>query len=196
MNTTLNEHGLVSCTDGRIRPQWAQSSDLLRDYYDNEWGRPIRTENEAFERLVLEGFQAGLSWETILKKRPAFRAAFANFDVDTVAGFNAKDVETLLANPGIIRNRNKICAAVHNAARVQELRDDGGLLAFLASFAPTDWERPTHAETAATVSKESAAMARALKERGFKFVGPTICFALMEATGLINNRVLGASDLL
>ncbi|QMV84373.1 DNA-3-methyladenine glycosylase I [Corynebacterium hindlerae] len=195
MNAEINEKGLVTCSDGRIRPRWATASDLMQDYYDYEWGKPLTTEDDAFERLVLEGFQAGLSWETVLKKRAAFREAFANFHVDTVADYNEADIERLLNNPAIIRNRKKICAAITNACCVQELRDDGGLLTFLSSFAPTEWNQPESLTTAQTTSAESIAMSTALKARGFKFVGPTTCFALMEATGMINNRVVGSSDL-
>lgn len=195
MDNQLDEKGLVSCADGRVRPVWATASDLLMNYYDNEWGKPLTAESEAFERLTLECFQAGLSWETVLKKREAFRAAFAHFDVDTVAEFNDTDIGCLLANPAIIRNRNKIRATISNARSVQQLRDDGGLVAFLAGFAPDSWQQPTSVAESLTQCPESVAMAKALKKRGFKFVGPTTCFALMEATGLINNRVFGASDL-
>lgn len=196
MNYTLEEKGLVNCPDGRIRPVWATTSDLLTTYYDYEWGRPIRTESEAFERLVLEGFQAGLSWETILKKREAFRAAFAGFDVDAVAAFTEQDVERLLKDPSIIRNGLKIRAAIRNAQCTQQLREHGGLVAFLESFTPEFWPQPESLAQANTISEESTAMARALKKLGFTFVGPTTCFALMEAIGLINNRVAGASDLI
>ena len=196
MNEKLEEKGLVACEDGRIRPAWAAESELMRNYYDHEWGRPIVTESEAFERLVLEGFQAGLSWAIVLRKRDAFRLAFKDFDVDAVAAFSESDIERCAENPDIIRNRAKIRAAVHNARRVQELRDDGGLLALLASFAPEHWEQPVSSATARTVSAESHQMAAMLMKKGFKFVGPTTCFALMEETGLINNRVVGASDLL
>ncbi|MEJ5998086.1 DNA-3-methyladenine glycosylase I [Corynebacterium sp. H130] len=195
MNENLINKGLVICEDGRVRPVWATTSDLLRTYYDNEWGRPLMTEREAFERLSLECFQAGLSWETVLKKRDAFRKAFADFDVDTVAEFNDADITRLLENPAIIRNGNKIRATINNAKATQKLREHGGLIAFLASFAPTTWKRPASLATAKTQSEESTAMSKALKKHGFKFVGPTTCFALMEATGLIDNRVVGASDL-
>lgn len=195
MEQEHEQKALVTCADGRIRPVWATTSDLLRLYYDEEWGRPLVHENEAFERLTLEGFQAGLSWETVLKKREAFREAFAGFDVDTVADFGEGNIASLMNNPAIIRNRPKIRAAINNAQRTQELREEGGLIAFLASFAPEEWERPVSANAARTKCPESEAMAKALKQRGFSFVGPTTCFALMEATGLINNRILGASDL-
>lgn len=195
MNEFLKEKGLVLCADGRIRPVWATSSDLLKNYYDTEWGRPLDAEDEAFERLSLECFQAGLSWETVLKKREAFREAFEGFKVDKVADFGEQDIQRLLANPEIIRNERKIRATVSNASCVQTLRDDGGLLSFLSSFAPASWQRPETATEAQTQCEESIAMSRELKKRGFKFVGPTTCFALMEATGLINNRIVGASDL-
>lgn len=195
-NTDLTQSGLILGNDQRWRPAWATTSDLLRDYYDYEWGRPVTSENEMFERIVLEGFQAGLSWEIILKKRPTFREAFANFDVDTVAAFTQDDIARLLENPAIIRNANKIRAAVNNAQRVQELRSEGGIVAFLQQFAPADFPRPAHLDQVPTKSDESLAMARALKKRGFTFVGPKTCFALMEATGLVNTRICGAGELL
>ncbi|QTH59733.1 DNA-3-methyladenine glycosylase I [Corynebacterium hindlerae] len=195
METNNTNKGLITCEDGRIRPAWATTSDLLKSYYDNEWGKPLTSENEAFERLALEGFQAGLSWEIVLKKREALREAFAHFDVDTVAEFDDEDVSRLLVNPAIIRNASKITAVIHNARCVQSLRDEGGLVAFLHSFAPEVWEPPQSVSTAAKTSPESSAMAKELKRRGFEFVGPTTCFALMEATGIVNNRVVGSSDL-
>ncbi|AKK02073.1 DNA-3-methyladenine glycosylase I [Corynebacterium epidermidicanis] len=192
----LTPAGLVLGVDNRLRPQWATTSQLLQDYYDYEWGRPPKTESEMFERIVLEGFQAGLSWEIVLKKRPAFREAFCDFEVDRIASFGEADVAKLLANPDIIRNQNKIRAAINNAQRVQQLRAETDLITFLQNFAPVAWERPTSLEQAKTKSAESAAMARELRRRGFKFVGETTCFALMEATGMIDNRIVGAAALL
>ncbi|MDU0479713.1 DNA-3-methyladenine glycosylase I [Staphylococcus chromogenes] len=195
-NTELLHSGLVAGSDNRLRPPWATTSDLLRDYYDYEWGRPVTTESEMFERIALEGFQAGLSWETVLRKREAFREAFCLFDVDRVAAFSHEDVETLLDNPDIIRNRNKILAAINNAQCIQEMRADVEIITFLQRFIPPTWERPKTLKDVATTSPESEAMATALRQRGFKFVGPTTCFALMEATGMINNRIVGAAELL
>lgn len=187
---------LILGTDNRLRPAWATTSQLLQDYYDYEWGKPVSTEAEMFERLVLEGFQAGLSWEIVLKKREAFRDAFRHFEVDTVASFGEEDIEKLAQNPDIIRNRNKIRAAVTNARSIQQLRADGDLITFLQQFTPATWERPKSPSEAATTCPESHAMAKALKKRGFTFVGPTTCFALMEATGMIDNRPEGAAPLL
>lgn len=190
---------LVVGDDGLARPVWAASDALLRDYYDTEWGMPVRTERGLFERLSLEAFQSGLSWATVLRKRPAFRAAFAGFDPDAVAAFTDADVERLMTDAGIIRNRRKILATVGNARAAVALRgwdgdaDDGGDLAsFLWSFRPAATPVPhSHAEVP-TASPESVAMAKALKARGFSFVGPTTAFALMEAVGMVDTHLVGS----
>jgi DNA-3-methyladenine glycosylase I len=175
--------------DGLARPAWAASDPMMREYYDTEWGMPVRDERGMFERLSLEAFQSGLSWLVILRKRAAFRSAFAGFDPAAVAGFGPDDVARLLADAGIVRNRAKIDATVHNAGRVLEL--DVPLDELLWSFAPDPAGRPrpaTLAEVPAT-SPESTAMARELKRRGFRFVGPTTCYALMQAAGLVDDHV-------
>jgi DNA-3-methyladenine glycosylase I len=169
---------------------WATSAPEYVTYHDEEWGTPLHGDDALFERLCLEAFQSGLSWITILRKRPAFRAAFAGFRVPAVAAFTDEDVERLMADPGIVRNRAKVTAAVRNARAVLEIPE--GLSALLWSFAPTG-PRPrpqTLADVPAT-SPESTAMARELKRRGLSFVGPTTAYALMQATGMVDDHVAG-----
>ena len=161
---------------------------LYRAYHDEEWGTPLHGDDALFERLCLEAFQSGLSWITILRKRPAFRAAFAGFAIDAVAEFTPDDEARLMADAGIVRNRAKIAAAVRNARAAQELPD--GLSDLLWSFAPDGSRgRPaTIADVPATTS-ESVAMAKELRHRGFAFVGPTTAYALMQATGMVDDHV-------
>jgi len=199
METTITDipditdtDSLIHCEDGRARPTWACTSDLLRDYYDTEWGMPVRDEQGLFERLSLEGFQAGLSWELILRKRPAFRAAFADFNPDEVAVFTDADVERLLTDSGIIRNRRKIEAVITNARATIELREKGGLAELIWSHQPADTPAPVTADDVPSRSPESAALARALKKEGFTFVGPTTIFALMEAIGVVDTHLVGS----
>jgi DNA-3-methyladenine glycosylase I len=164
----------------------------MRDYYDNEWGMPVSGENAHFERLVLEGFQAGLSWATILRKRPAFREVFRHFDVDTVAAFGDREVDAMLADARIIRHRGKIEAAIGNARATQQLRADGGLVNFLWSFKPDRTPEPAEIADVPTTSAESIAMSKALRARGFRFVGPTTMFALMEAIGIVDTHLMSS----
>jgi DNA-3-methyladenine glycosylase I len=176
--------------DDRNRCGWATGTPDYVAYHDEEWGAPLHGDDALFERLCLEGFQSGLSWLTILRKRPAFREAFAGFAIDAVAGFGPDDEARLMADARIVRNRAKISAAVRNARAAQELPD--GLDALLWSFAP-DGHRPrpaTAADVSAT-SPESVAMAAELKRRGFVFVGPTTAYALMQATGMVDDHVSG-----
>jgi DNA-3-methyladenine glycosylase I len=178
-------------TAERPRCGWATSAPEYVTYHDEEWGRPLHGQTPLFERLSLEAFQSGLSWLVILRKRAAFRSAFAGFDPAAVAAFGPDDVARLLADTGIVRNRAKIDATVHNAGRVLEL--DVPLDELLWSFAPDPAGRlrpATLAEVPAT-SPESTAMARELKRRGFRFVGPTTCYALMQAAGLVDDHVQG-----
>jgi DNA-3-methyladenine glycosylase I len=183
-------NGTVLGDDGLARPPWASVDPLLREYYDTEWGLPVRDEHGLYERISLEGFQAGLSWATILRKRPAFRLAFRDFNPDVVAAFTEADVERLLQDPGIIRNRLKIRAAITNAKAVIALRAEGGLVDFVWSFQPTDTPKPlTHADVP-TQSPESVALSRALRKKGFSFVGPTTMYALMEAIGMVDTHLL------
>ena len=178
--------------DGLARPTWAASDPLLREYYDTEWGMPVRDEQGLFERLSLEAFQSGLSWATILRKRPAFRAAFDGFDPDTVAGYDERDVERLMADAGIVRNRRKIDATIANARATVELRADGGLADFIWSFRPAETPAPSTYAEVPTTSPESVALSKELKRRGFTFVGPTTMFALMEAVGIVDTHLLGS----
>ncbi|PYG00626.1 DNA-3-methyladenine glycosylase I [Georgenia satyanarayanai] len=183
---------LVTGEDGLARPVWAASDPLLREYYDTEWGMPVRDERGLFERLSLEAFQSGLSWATILRKRPAFRAAFADFDPDAVAAFDDDDVTRLMADAGIVRNRRKVDATIANARATVALRADGGLPAFVWSFQPADTPRPRFSAEVPTTSPGSVALARALKARGFRHVGPTTMFALMEAVGIVDTHLVGS----
>jgi DNA-3-methyladenine glycosylase I len=182
--------------DGRIRCGWADftgsrsatpDSILYRDYHDYEWGRPLRGAPELFERMSLEAFQSGLSWLIILRKRENFRRAFKRFDVAKVARFTERDVERLMADDGIVRNRAKIDATIANARAVADLDVDLGEL--LWSFAPPARPRPADMSQVAAVTPESKAMAKELKRRGFKFVGPTTAYALMQATGMVDDHV-------
>ena len=186
--------GTILGEDGLARPPWAATDPLLREYYDTEWGMPVRDERGMFERLSLEAFQSGLSWATILRKRPAFREAFAGFDPVVVATFADADVERLMADAGIVRNRAKVLATLTNARATLALREtpDGDLAAFVWSFRPADTPRPhTHADVP-TSSPESLALSTALKRRGFTFVGPTTMYALMEAVGIVDTHLLGS----
>ena len=174
--------------DQPVRCGWATSAPEYERYHDEEWGTPLHGDDALFERLTLEAFQSGLSWITILRKRPAFRAAFAGFDIAAVAAFTPADEARLMADAGIVRNRAKVAAAVRNARAALEVPE--GLSALLWSFAPTG-PRPrphTLADVPAT-SPESVALAEELKRRGFVFVGPTTGYALMQATGMVDDHV-------
>ncbi|TWS18040.1 DNA-3-methyladenine glycosylase I [Tsukamurella asaccharolytica] len=183
------DDGVVIGEDGLARPAWA-AAGLLREYYDTEWGMPIRDERGLFERIALEGFQAGLSWATVLRKRPAFRAGFADFDPDAVAAFDEGDVERLMTDAGIIRNRQKIEATIGNARAVQDLRSDGGLVDLVWSFRPERTPAPRTMAEVATTSPESVALSKELRRRGFRFVGPTTMYALMQAVGIVDDHLV------
>ena len=179
--------------DGVARCPWGLSTPDYVAYHDEEWGRPVHGEDALFERVCLEAFQSGLSWITILRRRAGFRAAFDDFKIDAVAAFTEQDRARLLADAGIIRNRAKIDAAVLNAVAAQQLREsyEGGLDALIWSFAPDPTTRPaprTTADVPAT-TPESLALAKDLKKRGFRFVGPTTAYALMQACGLVNDHL-------
>jgi len=184
--------GTVLGDDGLARPPWAAHDELLRAYYDTEWGMPVRDERGVFERLSLEAFQSGLSWATILRKRPAFREAFAHFDPDAVARFDDADTARLLSDTGIVRNRAKIAATIDNARATVALRDRGGLADLVWSFRPEVTPRPRTLAEVPTRSDESRALAAALRREGFRFVGPTTMFALMEALGIVDTHLLGS----
>ena len=205
MNTPLTQSadlplasGLTLCDDGLIRPTWASHDELLRSYYDTEWGLPVHDEAGVFERLVLEGFQAGLSWRTVLAKREAFRQAFDGFVPDYVAAFTSDDVDRLVNTPGIIHNRRKIEAAISNAHATLAMRNnpeatDGPshLGELVWSYRPTSDPRPCSHNEVPTQLPESVALADDLKSRGFKFVGPTTMLALMAAIGIVNTDIVG-----
>jgi DNA-3-methyladenine glycosylase I len=187
----ISSPGTVVGEDGVARCAWAASHPLNLHYHDTEWGMPVRGEQALFERIMLEAFQSGLSWLTILAKRPAFRAAFADFDPDVVARFSDDDIERLMGDAGIVRNRAKINAARTNARATVALRDEGGLDELIWSHKPDVTPAPRSLEELPTVSPESKALAKALKAKGFVFVGPTTAHALMEAVGLIDTHIVG-----
>jgi DNA-3-methyladenine glycosylase I len=190
--------GIVAGDDGVARCSWGASSEEYRTYHDEEWGFPVTDDRRLFEKLCLEGFQAGLSWLTILRKRDAFRRAFAGFDFEVVAGFGPKDVERLLGDASIIRHRGKIESAINNAARCVELVDaEGSLAAYVWQFEPTPESRPSpltwEAVREMAQTPESQALAKDLKRRGWTFVGPTTVYAFMQAMGLVNDHVEGCA---
>jgi DNA-3-methyladenine glycosylase I len=170
-----------------VRCSWADSSPEYVIYHDEEWGRPLRGDRELFERLSLEAFQSGLSWITILRKREAFRAAFDEFEPAAVAAYDERDVERLLGDSGIVRNRSKIEATIANARATLAL--ERGLTDLLWSFEPAEHQLPATLSDVPSTSPESVAMAKALKKQGFRFVGPTTSYALMQATGMVNDHI-------
>ncbi len=176
------------------RCDWGTTSQLYIDYHDNEWGVPVHDDRTLFEFLILEGAQAGLSWETVLKKRENYRKAFSNFDPAKISRYGGKKIEALLGNKGIIRNRLKITSAINNAKRFLEVRKEfGSFDTFIWQFVdgnPITNRYKSTRELPAT-TEVSDAMSKALKERGFKFVGSTICYAHMQATGMVNDHVVG-----
>jgi 3-methyladenine DNA glycosylase len=175
--------------DGQPRCWWCLSTPDYIAYHDTDWGQPVADDSQLFEKLTLEGFQSGLSWRTILEKREGFRAAFAGFDPVKVAAFTAADVERLLQDKGIVRHRGKIEATINNARRLLEMQEGGtSLAAFLWSHEP-----PEPREIGASTSPESLAMSKALKKRGWKFVGPTTIYAFMQATGVVNDHLPGCA---
>ncbi len=182
--------GTVVGPDGLARPTWAASDPLMQAYYDTEWGMPVRDERGMFERISLEAFQSGLSWATILRKRPAFRKAFDDFDPDRVAAYDERDVDRLMGDAGIVRNRRKIEATITNARATVALRDEGGLVDLVWSFRPAVTPAPTSYDEVPTSSPESLALSKALRRAGFTFVGPTTMFALMEAVGIVDTHLV------
>jgi DNA-3-methyladenine glycosylase I len=175
---------------------WCGSDPLYVRYHDEEWGRPVKDDDRLFEKICLEGFQSGLSWLTILRKRENFRAAFAGFDFHKVGAFKEEDIFRLLADPGIVRHRGKIVSTVNNARRAVELRDEFGSLAkFFWSFEPRVEERPERMDLATLranpTTPVSISLSKALKKRGWTFVGPTTVYAFMQAMGLVNDHLDG-----
>ncbi|MGM0617744.1 MAG: DNA-3-methyladenine glycosylase I [Actinomycetota bacterium] len=190
----LAVEGLRRHPDGLLRCWWCGDDADYVAYHDREWGRPVHDDRRLFEKLCLEGFQAGLSWLTILRKRPAFRAAFAAFEPEVVAAFGAPEVEQLLADASIVRSRAKIEATIDNARALLRLWESGGSLDALAwSFAPTAGRRrrPRSPTEVPDVTSASTALARELKSQGFRFVGPTTAYAFMQAMGLVDDHLEG-----
>ena len=178
----------TAVTSDLPRCGWAGSAPEYLAYHDDEWGTPLHGEQALFERLSLEAFQSGLSWLIILRKRPAFRAAFAGFDLDSVAAFDDADTARLLADPGIVRNRAKIEATIANARAVRDAVPEG-LDELLWSYAPATHQRPNSLSDVRATAPESVALAKDLKKRGFRFVGPTTVYAMMQATGMVDDHV-------
>ena len=188
--------GLFTGDDSALRCRWCQATPAYQHYHDHEWGRPVTDDRRLFEKLCLEGFQAGLSWLTILNKREAFRRGFAEFDAERIVRFDDADVVRLLADAGIVRHRGKIESTINNAARVIELRREfGSLAAYAWRFEADPARRPKRitpeSMKAITMSAESAAMSKDLKKRGWSFVGPTTVYAFMQAMGLVNDHYEG-----
>jgi DNA-3-methyladenine glycosylase I len=186
----------VQGEDGVVRCRWGDSTEDYRSYHDAEWGFPVDDDRRLFEKLTLEGFQSGLSWLTILRKREAFRRAFAGFDFEAVARFGKRDVEGLLGDASIVRHRGKIESTLNNARRAVELVEaEGSLAAYVWRFEPDAATRPSPLTWAALLemakTPESTAMAKDLKKRGWSFVGPTTVYAFMQAMGLVNDHVEG-----
>jgi DNA-3-methyladenine glycosylase I len=185
----VSDDGLVRCGWAAIRP--GPDFEMYRDYHDQEWGRALHDGVALFERMSLEAFQSGLSWLIILRKRENFRRAFSGFDIETVAGYTDADVQRLMADEGIVRNRAKIDATIANARAAAELGSAEDLSKLLWSFAPSPRPRPADGSEIPSASDESKAMARELKRRGFRFVGPTTAYALMQATGMVDDHIRG-----
>jgi len=190
--------GLVRGEDGLVRCSWGAGDPLYRRYHDEEWGFPVGDDRRLFEKICLEGFQSGLSWLTILRKRDRFRAAFRDFDVHAVARFGPRDVARLLQDTGIVRHRGKIESVVNNARRACELVEaEGSLAAFVWSFEPPPSDRPRRITwpvlRALSTTPASVALSRALKSRGWTFVGPTTAYAFMQAVGLVDDHLEGCA---
>lgn len=183
--------GPVVGADGVARCPWGAGDPVNTAYHDTEWGMRVSGESAHLERLTLEAFQSGLSWLTILNKRPRFREVFAGFDADVVAAFGPADVERLMADAGIVRNRRKVDAAIVNARATVALRADGGLESFIWSFRPEPGPPPRTTADVPPTSPESVALSKALKKAGFAHVGPTTMYALMEAVGLVDDHLEG-----
>jgi DNA-3-methyladenine glycosylase I len=177
-----------------IRCWWCGDDPLYVEYHDSEWGRPVTDDNRLYEKVCLEGFQAGLSWITILRKREAFRKAFHRFDIDRVARMTGRDVERLLQNADIVRHRGKIASAINNAKRARELREEcGSLVEYFSRWRPDAASRPARITRDAlqkmAITPESTALSKDLRRRGWTFVGPTTMYAFMQAVGLVNDHV-------
>jgi DNA-3-methyladenine glycosylase I len=194
----VTEEGLATGEDGVVRCFWGDSTDEYRAYHDAEWGFPVDDDRRLFEKLTLEGFQSGLSWLTILRKREAFRRAFAGFDFEAVARFGERDLERLLGDASIVRHRGKIESTINNARRAVELVEaEGSLAAYVWRFEPDPAARPARLTWAALLemakTPESTALAKDLKKRGWTFVGPTTVYAFMQAMGMVDDHVEGCA---
>ena len=196
LDDTTVPNGLFTDDGGVARCVWCRATPAYQHYHDHEWGVPMRDDTRLFEKICLEGFQAGLSWLTILNKREAFRAAFAGFDMDKVAAFDEADVKRLVLDAGIVRHRGKIVSTINNAQRAIEMRQEvGSLAAYFWGFEPVADNRPQHINrqtlSAITTSPESIALSKDLRKRGWSFVGPTTMYAFMQAMGLVNDHFEG-----
>lgn len=192
------EDGIENDPDGLTRCWWARSTPAYFKYHDEEWGRPTKDDRWLFEKICLEGFQAGLSWLTILNKRENFRKVFANFEINQVALFDDVKIDELVKDAGIIRHRGKIASTINNAKRALELQDEfGSLAAFVWQFEPTPESRPhkmnKDALTGISKTSESTALSKELKRRGWSFVGPTTMYAFMQAAGIVNDHLEGCA---
>jgi DNA-3-methyladenine glycosylase I len=191
--TPAPEDGLLVGDDGVVRCWWPGRDPLYLAYHDQEWGRPVRADVRLYEKLCLEGFQSGLSWLTILRKRERFRAVFAGFDPEVVAGYGEDDVRRLLGDPGIVRHRGKVEATIANARVVLDLAaEHGSFAAFVWAFAPDPTPpRPSRPSEVPATTPGSVALARALRRRGARFVGPTTAYAFMQSMGLVDDHLAG-----
>jgi DNA-3-methyladenine glycosylase I len=189
------EDGLIHGADGVVRCWWPGDDPEYVAYHDHEWGRPVHDDRRLFEKLCLEGFQAGLSWLTILRRRPAFREVFADFDPEAVASYGPADVERLLADARIIRHRGKIEATIANARAYLDLVEaEGSLDAFVWRYAPDDPPVPRSIRDVRPTSREATALSRDLKRHGWRFVGPTTAYAFSQAMGLVDDHLVGCSS--
>lgn len=190
--TTSDPPDLTSDERGKTRCSWCVADPIYVAYHDEEWGRPVTDDRRLFEKICLEGFQCGLSWLTILKRREGFRLAFADFDFDVLAKWSANEIDRLVQNEAIIRHRGKIEATIHNASRAIEMRDaEGSLAEFFWRFQPSDPPVPRIFADVPAITAESKRMSKELKARGWKFVGPTTCYAFMQAMGMVNDHLPG-----
>lgn len=192
----MMDHGLITDDGGTCRCSWCGNDDLYQRYHDTEWGRPVTDDNRLFEKICLEGFQSGLSWITILRKRENFRTAFDGFDIRKVSRYSDEDIERLVKDAGIIRHRGKISSTINNSHRALELQKEyGSLAAYFWSWEPTATERPDTLtiEILRTMGKtlQSTALSKDLKKRGWSFVGPTTVYAFMQAMGMVNDHIEG-----
>lgn len=185
----MTDGGVLVGADGVSRCPWAGSSTDYIAYHDEEWGKPVHDEHGLYERLMLEAFQSGLSWITVLRKREAFREAFYQFDPEKVARFDDEDIERLMMNTGIIRNRQKIVASIRNAQATLDLRPQGGLSALIWSHQPEPGPAPVAIHEIPAITPESVLLAKTLKKAGFVFIGPTTAYAMMQAIGMVNDHL-------